>query len=149
MAPPLLYCYGPYINQESFWNAISRGGLLSLPNLVLAGDLNLTLNASEIWGTRAQLDPLGPFFSKLFSDHKLVDVAPSYAGPTWRNGRMGEDGISKRLDGFVLSDQLISSLPRHRVWAHRCGISDHFPVLLEWREQQIPCAYPTNSFNLG
>ena len=70
-------------------------GLLSLPNLILVGDLNLTLNASEIWGTRAQLDPLGPFFSRLFSEHHLVDVAPPSAGPTWRNGRMGEDGISK------------------------------------------------------
>ena len=55
---------------------------------------------------------------------------------------MGEEGISKRLDCFLLSDQLISSLPRHRVWAHRCGISDHFLVLLEWREQQNPCLYP-------
>ena len=119
---------------------MATGGLLSLPNLILAGDLNFTLNVSEIWGTRAQLDPLGLFFSKLFSDHHLVDVAPSYAGPTWRNGRMGEDGISKRLDRYLLSDQLISSLPRHRAWAHRCGIFDHFPVLLEWMDQQIPCA---------
>ena len=55
---------------------------------------------------------------------------------------MGEEGISKILDRFLLSDQLISSLPRHRVWAHRCGISDHFPILLKWREQQNPCAYP-------
>ena len=55
---------------------------------------------------------------------------------------MGEDGISKRLDRYLLSDQLISSLPRHRAWAHRCGISYHFPVLLEWMDQQNPCAYP-------
>ena len=121
---------------------MASGGLLSLPNLILAGDLNLTLNASEIWDIKAQLDPLGPFFSKLFSDHQLVDVAPPFAGPTWRNGRMGEDGISKRLDRFLLSDQLISALPRHWVWAHRSGISDHFLVLFEWMDQQNPCAYP-------
>ena len=60
---------------------------------------------------------------------------------------MGEEGISKRLDCYLLSDQLISSLPRHRVWAHRCGISNHFPVLFEWMEQQNPCAYPFK-FNL-
>ena len=107
----ILNCYGPYLNRDSFWSAVASGGLLSLPNIILVGDLNLTLNASNIWGSRAQLDPLGPFFSKLFSDHHLVDVAPSCAGPTWRNGRIGEDGISKRLDCFLLSDQLISSLP--------------------------------------
>ena len=61
---------------------MADGGLLSLPNLVLAGDLNLTLNASEIWGPRAHLDPLGSFFTNLFSEHHLVDVAPSCAGPT-------------------------------------------------------------------
>ena len=71
-----------------------------------------------------------------------MDVAPSCAGPTWRNGRIGEDGISKRLDRFLISDQLISSLPRYRVWAHRCGISDHFPVLFDWLDQQSSCAYP-------
>ena len=121
---------------------MASGGILSLPNLILACDLNLTLNASDIWGSKAQVDPLGPFFSKLFSDHHLVDVAPPFVGPTWRNGRMGEDGISKRLDRFLLSDQLISSLPRHRVWTHRSGISYHFPVLLEWKEHLNPCAYP-------
>ena len=87
---------------------MASGGLLSLPNLILAGDLNLTLNASDIWGSKALPDPLGPFFSKLFSDHHLVDVASPCAGPTWRNGRIGEYGISKRLDRFfywiILSD---------------------------------------------
>ena len=106
----ILNCYGPYLNQNSFWNVVALGGLLSLPNLILAGDLNLTLNASEIWGSKAHPEPLGSFFSKLFSDHHLVDVALSCAGPTWRNGRIGEDGISKRLDRFLLSNQLVSTL---------------------------------------
>ena len=42
----ILNCYGPYLNRDVFWNATARGGLLSLPNLILPGDLNLTLNAS-------------------------------------------------------------------------------------------------------
>ena len=98
----ILNCYGPYLNRVSFWEATASGGLLSLPNLILAGDLNLTLNASEIWGSKALPDPLGSFFSSLFSEHNLVDVAPPCAGPTWRNGRMGKEGISKRLDHFLL-----------------------------------------------
>ena len=44
----LLNCYGPYTNREQFWNLVDRGGLLNQPNLILAGDLNLTLNCSEI-----------------------------------------------------------------------------------------------------
>ena len=37
----ILNCYGPYLNRVSFWEAAASGGLLSLPNLILAGDLNL------------------------------------------------------------------------------------------------------------
>ena len=44
----ILNCYGPYLNRDSFWIAVANGGLLSLPNLILVGDLNLTLNALEI-----------------------------------------------------------------------------------------------------
>ena len=41
----ILNCYGPYLNRDIFSNAVASGGLLSLPNLILAGDLNLTLNS--------------------------------------------------------------------------------------------------------
>ena len=78
----ILNCYGPYHHRDAFWNSVARGGLPSLPNLILAGDLNLTLNGSEIWGSKAQPDPLGPYFTKLFSDHHLANVVPSCAGPT-------------------------------------------------------------------
>ena len=71
-----------------------------------------------------------------------MDVASSYAGPTWRNGRIWEEGISKRLDCFLLSDHLVSLLARYWVWSHRSGISDHFPVLLEWLDHRVSCAYP-------
>ena len=47
----ILNCYGPYINRETFWNSAVSGGLLSLPNLILDGDLNFTLNVSKIWGS--------------------------------------------------------------------------------------------------
>ena len=49
----ILNCYGPYLNRDTFWSDLASGGLLSLPNIILAGDLNLTLNASEIWGSKA------------------------------------------------------------------------------------------------
>ena len=39
------------------------GGILDLPNLILAGDLIFTLDDAEIWGKKAHLDPLVPFFT--------------------------------------------------------------------------------------
>ena len=55
---------------------------------------------------------------------------------------MGEEGISKRLDHYLLSNQLVNSLPRFRVWTHRCGISDHFSVILDWQDHRTDCAFP-------
>ena len=124
-------------------------GLLSLPNLILAGDLNLTLNASEIWGTRAQLDPLGPFFSKLFSDHHLVDVAPSYAGPTWRNGRMGEEGISKRLDCFWFPISSLALFPDIEFGIIDVGFQITSLFCSNGGNNRILALTPTNSINIG
>ena len=46
----ILNVYGPYRNRELFWEKAHRRGLLSIPNLVMGGDLNLILNTSKIWG---------------------------------------------------------------------------------------------------
>ena len=108
------------------------GGLLLIPNLVLAGNLNFTIGVAEIWGGESLLDPLAHFFSHLIVDNGLVDLAPPYAGPTWRNGRGGVEGISKRLDRFPISSSLVPSLLIHRVWTVPSEVSNHYPVCLEW-----------------
>ena len=109
----ILNVYGPYRDRELFWEKAHRGGILSIPNLVLGGDLNLTLYSSEIWGKKASPDPLTQHFLSLFYSVGLVDLVPQYVGPTWRNGRVGEEGVSKRLDHFLISASIIPSL-----WVH-------------------------------
>ena len=94
----IINCYGPYKDRDIFWERVHNGGLLNSPHLILGGDINLTMNSLEIWGTRAVLDPLASFFKNLFDSVGLIDVAPSIAVPTWRNGRVGDHGIRKRLD---------------------------------------------------
>ena len=91
----ILNYYGPYRDRDIFWDKVLREGLLNSPNLILGGDLNLTMSSSEIWGKRAVLDPLSSFFKHLFDSVGLIDTAPSIVGPTWRNGRVGDDGIGK------------------------------------------------------
>ena len=144
MAIPIsvLNVYGPYIDREHFWAMALRGGLLSTPNLVLGGDLNITLYASEIWGKKASSNPLSHYFLSLFDSVGLVDLAPQETGPTWQNGRAGEHGISKRLDRFLISSSLIPSLDVHRVWTHCANLSDHFPICLEWDKNKGYVNYP-------
>ena len=55
---------------------------------------------------------------------------------------MGEEGISKILDRFLLSEQLVSFIIKYWGWTHRCGISEHIPILFEWVDHQRNCAYP-------
>ena len=71
----ILNVYGPYRDRELFWEKALRGGILNIPNLVLGGDLNLTLNSSEIWGQKASPDPLTHHFLSLFKSVALVDLA--------------------------------------------------------------------------
>ena len=121
----ILNCYGPYCDRVSFWDRVLNGGLLNSPYLILGGDLNITLNALDIWGKCAILDPLSSHFKQLFDSVGLTDVAPPCSGPTWRNGQVGDEGINKRLDRFLVSSSLIPFLSLHHVWNHHTDISDH------------------------
>ena len=98
----IINCYGPYAQRIVFWDNILAGGLLSLPNLLLAGDLNFTISSFEVWGTHARFDPLASYFTQLIANNNLVDLSLNSPGPTWRNGRKGDAGISKRLVFFII-----------------------------------------------
>ena len=49
----VINCYGPYTQRAIYWNNLVAGGLLGLPNLLLARDLNFTISSSEVWGSKA------------------------------------------------------------------------------------------------
>lgn len=124
----LLNIYGPCTDRQTFWNKVEAQGLFE--NLIIAGDLNLTTSIRETWGDYASLDSLADLFTSLFSQHNLVDYAPVQLAPTWRNGRLGSDSILKRLDRFLISDQLITSQDRIRSWVDSAFLSDHAPIFL-------------------
>jgi hypothetical protein len=91
----LLNVYGPFLERKAFWTTLASSGLLSLRNLVIAGDLNLTLSSGEIWGGSTTSGNLAGFFNILFHDHKLLDIKPDTIVPTWRNGRVGWKAIQE------------------------------------------------------
>ena len=105
----ILNVYGPFYDRKPFWENLKDSGALEFQNLILGGVLNLTLSSSEVWGKNARADSLGPFFSQMFEQKGLVDLAPLKIMPTWRNKRSADQEVSKRLERFLVSENLISS----------------------------------------
>jgi hypothetical protein len=68
--------------------------------LILGGDLNFSIGEVESWGQRSQAYSLFDFFVHKLGEARLIDITPIRLEPTWRNKRMGEDHIAKRLDQF-------------------------------------------------
>jgi len=72
----------------------------------------------------------------------LIDLCPIDVGPTWRNGRTLGQGISKRLDRFLMASSLSQVFHRFRVWHVDSLISDHLPVCLQLDWGQVKVTYP-------
>jgi hypothetical protein len=137
-----LNVYGPCIDRKDFWEKVGDRGILSLKNMVVAGDFNFTLHEGEIWGEAAQPDQLALFFKELFRDSGQVDILPDALVPTWRNGRVGSDRIMKRLDRVFVATDLLRNLGRYRSWVAYPYISDHALVILQLDGNNQTKAYP-------
>jgi hypothetical protein len=105
----ILNIYGPYQNKKPFWDSLlSKSFFKEL--LILGGDLNLSLGPSEVWGDSARPDPLADFFCQKFVECRLTDLDPILLKPTWKNNRVGIEGVAKRLDRFLINDSLLDKL---------------------------------------
>jgi hypothetical protein len=93
-------------------------------------------------GRQAHLDPLAIYLKNIFQKIQLVDIVLNDVAPTWRNGKKGREDIEKRLDQFYLSEELISSVGRHRSWINYPFVSDHAPVLLQLGNFSNPISHP-------
>lgn len=127
----ILNIYGPCKERVYFWNNLLAKPMLKIQNLVIGGDLNFSMGRAEAWGPSAREDPLSELFQNSLSSLKLVDENLQKLKPTWRNQRTGEGRIAKRLDRFLLSEDLASRSLMFRQWIGEGGNSDHFPILFE------------------
>jgi len=123
--------YGPCQQRESFWNNLLGLSILSVEHLIIGGDLNFSLGYGESWGASAQIDPLTAFMTDLLDRHDLSDVPMIKPLPTWRNRRIGDAALARRLDRFLMKGTLLQRLHHFRQWVGNGGISDHHPIYLE------------------
>jgi hypothetical protein len=70
---------------------------------VIGEDLHFTLGASKIWGLVSHNDYLLIYFIRNMEVAGLLDIEQEKLTPTWRNKRIGEERIAKRLVFFLIS----------------------------------------------
>ena len=129
--------YGPYLNRVPFWDALFQNPLVSGDSLVLGGDFNFSLGHSEVWGPRARTDSLTEYFVQNLMEKGLLDIEPVKLRPTWRNNRCGEARVAKRIDRFLIAEQLVDRFFLVRQWVGSGGQSNHSPIFFEIKKGPI------------
>jgi hypothetical protein len=97
----IINVYGPHSDMIPFWDSLFRKDLMKVENLIIGGDFNFSLGEAESWGPSAHPDPQATYFNHLLSSNGFIDIAPIKLLPTWRNMRVGEAHVAKRLDHFL------------------------------------------------
>eukprot|EP00253_Pinus_taeda_P008616 PITA_08616 len=114
------------------WDSIrQQADLTNLENIIILGDLNLTLHPSEKRGGNVVRDPAREWVEDIVQDWDLLDIKPSSGKYSWSNKRVGPRHIAARLDRFIIQSSylLLGLEPRMHILAN--SISDHKPIKLE------------------
>ena len=67
----ILNVYGPFYNQNFFWENFGSSGVMGQENVILEGDLNLTLSMGEVSGENTMKDFLSSFFMDFFKKKEI------------------------------------------------------------------------------
>jgi hypothetical protein len=94
----------------NIWNLLVDKWFLGQYHLLIGGALSFSLSSREIWGVKDMIDPLASFFNHIINEVGLVDISPTSLKPTWRNGKCGNFIISKRIDRFLVDENLLLRL---------------------------------------
>eukprot|EP00253_Pinus_taeda_P018034 PITA_18034 len=126
--------YAPVIPSEKklCWDSLQSFLLFHSPeNIIIAGDLNVTLAAEEKKGGSPVRDPAREWVEDIIIGWDLEDIKPSAGKFTWSNKRLGPSHIAARLDRFLVqSSFLTSGLMASSKILPNCT-SDHKPISLE------------------
>lgn len=126
-----LNIYGPHDDQVGFWTRLFDSSNAKRNNLIMGGDLYFSISAVKSWGAWARPDPLFDFFFHHLSSSNLIGQDTIRLKPTWRNHRVGDDRVEKRINKFLIFDAPMNppSLLWH--WVGVGGVLDHSPIILE------------------
>lgn len=126
-----LYVPVSYQEKRECWRSLSSYLEQIAPsNIIIAGDLNITMKAKEKRGGTYSRDPMLNEVEDLFQRWDLLDFNPIRGIYTWSNNRVGNDHISARLDRFMVQ---ISIMMKKKIIITKFLpklASDHKPIQL-------------------
>ena len=119
---------------ESLQNFLQQN---ELDNIILDGNLNVTLAQEEKRGGSIVRDPAREWVEDLVSAWDLINIKPAKGLYTWRNKRIGPGHIAARLDRFLVQSSflLLGLTATAEILSH--SVSDHKPLHLEIRIDQV------------
>eukprot|EP00253_Pinus_taeda_P021770 PITA_21770 len=123
--------YGRCHQRENFWKHLINLSIVSPDHIILGVDLNFSICFGESWGSQAQVGSITGFMTNLLEQHNLVDIPMNKPLPTWRNRRVGEATLARRLDRFFIKVPLMNQLHHYKQWVGSGGVSDHSSIYLE------------------
>ena len=77
----------------------------------------------------AQVDSISGFMTNLLEQFNFVDVPMNKPLPTWRNRKVGEAALGRRLDRFLMKGPLLQHLHHYKKWVGSGGHFESFPNL--------------------
>ena len=118
--------------KKDCWDSFEAFLSLHRPeNIIIAGDLNVTLAANEKKGGSIFRDPSQEWVEDTILGWDLVDIKPSNGNFTWTNKRLGPGHIAARLDRFLVHSSFLTlGLHASSKILPNC-VSDHKPILLD------------------
>ena len=130
----LFNLYVPVLLAEKriYWDSLKYFLSMHIPkNIIIAGDLNVTLAAEEKKGGSPVRDPAREWVEDLILEWDLEDIKPPRGKFTWTNKRRGPGHISARLDRYLVQSSFLTFglLAASKILANYT--SDHKPILLE------------------
>lgn len=126
----IINIYAPNQNRLAFQQTFLENLMINHPT-ILWGDLNFSIVHEESWGRHSQLDPLSNQLNTLLEQYGLIDVPMNKNMPTWHTRWIGEATLGRRLERYLIQEDLLQSLTIYRQWVGSGGISDHSPIYLE------------------
>ena len=102
---------------------------------IIGGDFNMITSLREKKGCCRILSQEDPSFKELVENCNLVDLETPNGLLTWNNNR---GGIDSRLDRFLFSDTIVTSVGSAEDTILRSVGSDHWPICLVWHNDGTP-----------